>query len=377
LTTPSGLPDLVFVERDAVTIEANMVTQIEAKLGTTLALGDPRRALVSGIVALLVQERQNINITGRLNLLDYSSGAALLAVGALVLGENAGLLPTSPALTTIRITLSAARTEVTTIAAGRLIAAGSVQFATTESIDIAIGATTGDATAQAVVAGVAGNGFVAGQIKTMVEPIPFVASAVNTTTSQGGADQESEDAYRERVRAAPDSFSVAGPEGAYIFWAKSATAAVADVSVMTDDAHPGEVFVRPLLVDGQIPGSEVLALVAATLSDRSKRPLSDLVHVLAPTTVSYDVAFTYYLNTDDAAQALSIQAAVDAAVVAYQAWQRAKIGRDINPDKLRSLVIAAGAKRMTVTAPTFAALTSDQVAQGGSVAVTYGGLEDA
>jgi len=377
LTTPSGLPDLTFVERDAAVIEANMLTQIETALGTTLALGDPRRSLVSGVVALLVQERQNINITGRLNLLDYSSGAALLAIGALVLGDNAALLPTAPALTTIRFTLSAPRAEVTTIAAGRLVSAGSVQFATTASYDIAIGATTADITAQAVVAGVAGNGFVAGQIHTIVEPIPFVASTVNTTTSQGGANQESEDAYKARVRAAPDSFSVAGPEGAYIFWAKSASAAVADVSVTTDPAYPGEVFIRPLLVDGHIPGTEVLDLVYAAVNSSTKRPLTDLVHVLAPVTVNYNIVFTYYLNTEDAAQALSIQAAVNAAVVEYQVWQRAKIGRDVNPDKLRSLVIAAGAKRLSVAAPSFTTLTSSQVAQHYAVTVTYGGLEDA
>jgi phage-related baseplate assembly protein len=377
MTTPSGLPDLVFVERSAETIEANMLTQIETNLGTTLALGDPRRAIVNGIVALLVQERQNINITGRQNLLDYSSGDALLAIGALVLGASSGLLPAAPALTTILFTLSAPRSDVTTIAAGRSITAGSVEFLTTEAIEIAIGSLTGDVTAQAAVAGAAGNGFVAGQIKSLTEPIPYVASAVNLTTSQGGAPQETEDAYRERVRTAPSSFSTAGPESAYIFWAKSASAAISDVSVATDVAHPGEVWVRPLLTDGVIPGSEVLALVAESVTDKTRRPLTDLVHVVAPTAVPCAVTFTYYIDTASSAQAISIQAAVAAAVVEYQAWQRAKIGRDINPDKLRSLVIAAGAKRLTVTAPTFTALTLDQVAQDGTVTVTYGGLEDA
>jgi len=377
MSSPSGLPDLVFVERDAATIEANMLTQIETALGTTLGLGDPRRAIVSGIIALLVQERQNINATGRLNLLDYSSGDALLAIGRLVLGSASGLLPAAPALTTIRFTLSSARTAVTTIAAGRAIVAGSVEFDTTAAIEIPIGSLTGDVTAQAAVPGTGGNGFVAGQIKTLVEPIPFVASAVNLTTSQGGAPEESDDDYRERVRLAPTSFSVAGPEGAYAFWAKSVSAAIADVSVVTDAGSPGEVWVLPLLTDGVIPGSEVLNLVAPALSDKTRRPLTDLVTVVAPTAVSYDIAFTYYIDNADATMALTIEAAVNAAVVEYQAWQRAKIGRDINPDKLRSLVIAAGAKRLTVASPSFTALTLQQVAQNGTVAVTYGGLEDA
>lgn len=381
MTTPSGLPDLVFVERDPVVIEANMLAQIEEKLGVTLALGDPRRALVNAVVALFTQERQNINITGRQNLLDYASDHSatgpLRAIGALMLGANADPLPASHALTTIRFTLSAVRTEATTIASGRLITAGSVQFETTAAGEVPIGDLTVDIPARAVVAGTSGNGFVAGQIKTLVEPIPYVATAANITTSEGGAPQETEDAYRERVRNAPGGFSVAGPEAAYAFWAKSASASISDVSVIAPVAEPGEVYVRPLLADGAIPGSDVLALVAAALTPTTRRPLTDHVNVVAPTAVSYNVTFTYYLDSAGASQALTIQAAVDAAVVAYRAWQRAKIGRDINPDKLRSLVIAAGAKRLTLTAPSFTALTLEQVAQSGSVTVTYGGLEDA
>jgi phage-related baseplate assembly protein len=379
MSTPSGLPDLTFVERDAVVIEANMLTQIETRLGTTLALGDPRRALVSGIVALLVQERQNINITGRLNLLDYSSGAALLAVGALALGASSGLLPASPALTTIRFTLSATRSSVTTIAAGRSVAAGSVIFQTTQAINIAIGDLTGDAPAQAAVAGTAGNGYVAGQIKTLVDPIPFVSTALNTTTSQGGADQETEDAYRERVRLAPSAFSTAGPEAAYAFWAKSASSAIGDVSVATDVAYPGEVWIRPLLVGGGIPGSDVLALVTAAVTDKTRRPQTDLVHVVAPTAYNYSVVFTYYIDSADAARATTIQAAVAVAVNDYKSWQREKIGRDINPDKLRILVLSAGAKRIVIDELWFhfVALTLQQVAQVLVTTVTYGGLENA
>lgn len=374
MSNPSGLPDLVFVKRDAATIETNMLSIVETKLETTLALGDPRRKVIGAAVALLVQERQNINITGRQNLLAYSFGAPLLAIGQLVLGDEADKLPASKALTTIRFTLSAIRSSVTTIAAGRLIAAGSVLFETLSALEIAIGDLTGDVVARAVDAGESGNGFVAGQISALVEPIPFVSSAVNITESQGGGPEESDDDYRERVRLKPSAFSVAGPEAAYQYWAKSASSAISDVSVLTGS---GTVAVYPLLQDGQIPGAEVRALVLAALSARTRRPLTDQVSVLALTAVTCNVSFSYWIDRDDATKAETIQAAVTAAVTEYRAWQRAKNGRDINPDKLRGLVLAAGAKRMTVTSPTFQALTKDQVAQDGTLSVTYSGLEDA
>ena len=367
----------MFVERDAATIESSMLASIESQMGITLAVGDPRRALVSAIVALFVQERQNINITGRMNLLGYSSGEALIEVGKLVLGDTGDLLPASPSLSTVRFTLSSARDEVTTIPSGTLVAAGSFLFATTEAIEIAVGETTGDAPVAAVVAGSSGNGFVAGQINSIVEPIPYVASAANTTTSEGGAPQETEEAYRERVQAAPGSYSVAGPEEAYAFWAKSASAAIGDVSVSTDEESPGTVYVRPLLIGGGIPGADVLALVESAVTDSTRRPLTDLVEVIAPTEASYSIEFTYYVDAQNSGQALSIQAAVDAAVVEFQAWQMAKLGRDINPDKLRSLVVEAGAKRLTVTAPSYEVVSRDKVAKVSTVSVTYGGTEDA
>ena len=64
------------------------------------------------------------------------------------------------------------------------------------------------------------------------------------------------------------------------------------------------------------------------------------------------------------------------AVADYQTWQRA-IGRDINPSKLVALVMEAGAKRVTVTAPTYTAVAATKVsALQGEAVISYGGLED-
>lgn len=85
---------------------------------------------------------------------------------------------------------------------------------------------------------------------------------------------------------------------------------------------------------------------------------------------------TYYINRSDSARAVAIQAAVAQAVEEYKTWQRT-IGRDVNPSQLAAMVMEAGAKRVTVTAPTFAAVAATKVAAlAGSATVTYGGLED-
>ena len=65
-----------------------------------------------------------------------------------------------------------------------------------------------------------------------------------------------------------------------------------------------------------------------------------------------------------------------AAVQEYILWQR-KIGRDINPSKLVSLIMAAGAKRVDLTAPTYTQVGDAAVALlTGAVVSNYGGLED-
>ena len=85
---------------------------------------------------------------------------------------------------------------------------------------------------------------------------------------------------------------------------------------------------------------------------------------------------TYYINRSDSARAVAIQEAVQTAVADYLTWQRT-IGRDINPSKLVALVMAAGAKRVTVTAPTYTTVDAIKVsALSGSPTISYGGLED-
>ena len=116
--------------------------------------------------------------------------------------------------------------------------------------------------------------------------------------------------------------------------------------------------------------------VQTFLDEGEVRPLTDKVTVAAPTEVAYTINLTYYISKSDSAQAVAIQAAVTAAVASYVTWQR-KLGRSINPSKLTALIVAAGAKRATITAPSYATVGETSVAAlSGSASVSYGGLED-
>lgn len=367
----ADLPDIDFVDADAEKVKAAIFNDYTSITGRTLAQGDPVRLFLLVVAEAIIRLMNNQNYVGKQNLLKYAAGDNLDALGAF---SDTDRIPASAATTTLQITLSAARTQETIVPAGtRVASTDGIYFATNEDAAVLAGnlTTTVKATCQTV--GTVGNGFLPGEIKSVVDPVAYVASIVNTTTSAGGADEESDDDYRERIHEAPERFSTAGPTGAYEYWTKSANSGIIDVAVTSPSA--GAVEIRPLMTGGTLPEQELLDAVKTVVSADKVRPLTDNVSVVAPDAVSYDITMTYY--TDVGTAESTIKDAVMTAVDNYRLWQKSKIGRDINPSRLIADVMAvAGVKRVIVTAPTYTVLTGVQVAQDKTVSVVLGGSED-
>ncbi|MBP2655419.1 MAG: baseplate assembly protein [Firmicutes bacterium] len=366
----SSLPSVTFCETDSTTIESSIITTYEAISGKTLASGDPVRLFLLAIASIIVQQRTLINNAGKMNLLAYATGSYLDQIGALL---NVERTAATYATTTLKFTISVAQTSVLTIASGTRVSVGTLIFATTEDAEIAIGDTTAMVIAQCTTAGTNGNGYLAGQITQIVDTFTYFKAVTNTITSSGGADEESDDDFRTRIQEAPESFSVAGPTGAYEYWAKTAASSISDVAVVSPSA--GTVDIRVLMSGGILPTQTILDSVLEICSADDVRPLTDNVTVTAPDTVSYDINLTYYIDTDSSLLASSIQSAVATAITTYTTWQSEVLGRDINPSELIFLIMAAGAKRVVVTSPVYTAVAATSVAQLGTSTITYGGVE--
>lgn len=365
-------PAVDFTGKNPAEIEAAIITTYEAVSERKIYPGDPVRLFLEAVAAIIVQQRVLIDYSAKMNLLFYSEGSYLDQLGFLV---GTPRLAAQPALTTLRFTLSAAQASVFTIPAGEQATDGRTIFATTEALNIGIGQTTGTVTAKAISTGTAGNGLVAGQINVQVQPRPLVQGVANTTTSSGGSDIEDDSSYRERIRLAPGQFSVAGPTAAYEYWARTASQAIDSVSVTSP--VPGQVKVYPLMQDGQLPTTDIIDAVDSVLNNNDIRPLTDQVEVLAPTAVNYNINVQYWINNDNGNQAVAIQAAVEAAVADYAAWQRSRIGRDITPDELTKRMLIAGAKRVNIISPSFTTVANSAVAQDASITISYQGVENA
>lgn len=365
-------PDISFVETDTETVVNALIRSYEAYTGRTLYPADPARLFILWVADVIVQERVNLDFSAKQNVPRYAEGEYLDSIAELF--KDAYRLEPERAKTTLRYTLSVALDTATVIPAGtRATPDGEIVFATTEDLTIPAGKLTGDVEAVCETAGAAGNGFVAGQIKQPIDVFPYYQSVENTTESEGGADEESDAAFYERLRESVETFSTAGTLGAYEYYAKSASALISDVKATSPS--PGKVDVRVLLAGGTLPETEMLNTVSAVLSADDVRPLTDYVTVKAPDVVAYNIDVTYYTQAGGALSDDTISANVAAAISEFKKWQAEKMGRDVNPSYLISLLMAAGVKRVVVRSPAFATVEETAVAQIGTTTVVNGGAE--
>ena len=371
-----GLEDIVFADKSADETEREIITFYETFTGRSLAKGDPIRLFLEALILIVIHQRSLIDYAAKQNLLAYAEGDYLDHIGALL---GVTRLEASPAMTTLKFTLSAAQSSVITIPEGTRASpgGGNILFATTGGVEIPAGETEATVTAQCTVSGTQGNGFVAGQIRRLVDPFPYEMSVTNITASYGGADTENDENYRERIQIAPESFSVAGPRGAYEYYARSAHNDIADVAVVgPPDIEPGYVEIYPLMRGGELPSDEILAAVLAKCNADDVRPLTDCVSVHAPSIVDYSLSVTYYIDRSKATQSEQLQAAIEASAREWVTWQRSKLGRDLNPSELNHRMMAAGAKRTEITSPAFTVLKASELAVPSIITITFGGLED-
>lgn len=359
--------------------------------GVTLAPADPRRLHLLSLLSLLIQQRVNINIAGRNNLLQF--------IGDEFIDDYAALwglkrLPPLPSTCTQRFHCSDPSIGVAPFNGCR-VTDGTNTWAI-ETADIPTpGVPYVDAKVTCLTPGTASNGVALGQIATLVDSLPNCASVENISTTIDGRDLETLEPFRARLRDAPESTSVAGPRLAYQALALAAGSGVADAVALgpLDGAtmagtvpNPGEVHVKIIQgtrdASGNLtsiipePDDYLLADVAASLSAEDVRPLNDYVFVEAPLWVNFNVSATYYIARSRIAQVTQIQAAVQAAHDAYLLGQQSKIGKDVDPGALIAAAINAGAKRLVVTEPAYAVVKRDQSALLVYDSFVYGGVED-
>ncbi|MDO5674777.1 MAG: baseplate J/gp47 family protein [bacterium] len=365
------LPDIAFCETDTRKVEAAIITGYEEAAGVTLYPGDPVRLFMEGVAFLIAQQNVLIDFTGKQNLLHYAVDGYLEHLGNYL---HTYRLKPQAARATFAVTLASVRTEALHIPQGIRIRAGnSVVFATVEELIIPAGELSGLVDGVCETEGVQGNGFLPGQIRQLVDPVAHVRSVVNTTESRGGMDMEDDEGLRGRIALAAEAYGSAGSLDAYRYHVKSVHQGIIDEAIWQPE--PGEVYIAPLMVGGELPSDEVIKAVHDHLVRDDIRPFTDLPTVVKPTVIKGSVSLRYYILVSYAARSTAIIAQVNAAVEAYIAWQRAVLGRDVLPSKLIEFIQGVeGIQRVEVESPAFMPLDPWEVAHLAVSEVSYGGL---
>lgn len=375
-----SFPDISFIENMTIDgMQEEMLDDFAVRYqeitgeGIQLGKADPLRMLLYAACLQLYQGFQYIDSAAKQSFLKYSYGDMLENLGAL---KGIHRLQGAYARTRLRFELSASRPSVTVIPKGTRVTAGdNLYFSTVEALEIPAGILAGEVNAECREIGIAGNGYKPGKLRILVDPVAYVDDVVNISISQGGADIESDEILAERIYLAPSSYSTAGPNDAYVYWVKTFDVGIKDVIVTSPS--PGDVDIRFIMSDDTLPSGAMVEELRKYLENSEIRPLTDHVIVAAPEVESYEIDFTYYINASERNKAPMIQESITKAVNEYIAWQKSHIGRDINPDQLRKLIITAGAKRADIRKPEYQVI--DRCSIGvldAEASIVYGGVED-
>jgi len=161
------------------------------------------------------------------------------------------------------------------------------------------------------------------------------------------AEMENDTDLRLRVQLAPQSFSVAGPEGDYRSHARDADGRVLDASATSP--KEGEVRVTVLSREGDGTATpDLLAKVEAALRSEDIRPLTDYVTVQSAAILPYDVVAILHLFPGP-----------DSSVVVAEALRRLaiyveachRLGRVVARSGLDAALHVAGVERVELLYP--------------------------
>ncbi len=373
-------PEYQFVSTDTETLVTDLITGYEKMTKTTVRPASPEKLFIQWVASIILQERAKNNYTGNQNIPSRAEGEALDALGELFYETERP--QAQAAVCTVRFHISEVLTETILIPAGTRVTDYNrdLIWETARDAYIVAGATYVDVLVRCQTAGVIGNGYSVGQINTIVDLYDYFAECENITASDAGADAATDEEYYELMRQSMDGYSCAGSMGGYEYFAKRVSTEIGDVRANSPSACCVSIFA--VMQDGTIASEEIKTAIAAACSPDYVRAMCDKVTVEDPETVEFNIDFTYFIQSDTPLSGIEIEEKVAAAVQQYVAWQCAKFGRDILPDKLRDYLSDCGIKRIVLNSPAYTALQNGkdgsvpQIAKIGTITVSNGGYED-
>lgn len=170
-------------------------------------------------------------------------------------------------------------------------------------------------------------------------------AAANLGVARLAGEDDSD--FRARAVLAAEGWSTAGPQGAYVFHAKSADPRVADVAVSSPAPGRVRVVVLSTAADG-VADMDLLNRVSVALNAEEVRPLTDQVEVVSAGIRAWDVTAT--LKILPGPDSDSLKAAAEAAVRRYGAARR-RLNKGVSTKAVIAALMQAGVEDLQLAAP--------------------------
>ncbi len=376
--------DYKFVQTDTAGVLSALVSKYEELTGRMLLPADPDRLFLSWVADVIVQERTLLNFAANQNIPSRAVGENLDALGETI--YNVKRSEAKPSKCKMKFDIIEAQESAVLIPEGTVVTddGRKMVWVTVEDALVPVGETTVIVEARCKTDGEIGNGYLPGQINTLVDTdaVEFFAKCSNIDTTNSGSERLTDSQYYELMRRSLEAYSTAGPKGAYEYHAMAVSSEIADVCAINPINLPGVVYIYAIMQDGTLADDGTKKAIFDACNAENVRPLTDMVEVLDAEIASFNVDLTYYIDINSGKSVNEISANVEKAVDEYVKWQTAKIGRDINPSKLVWFLGDTGIKRVDVHEPIFTSLRdgsgqlTPQFAKHGTTKITNGGYED-
>ncbi|UTH76105.1 baseplate J/gp47 family protein [Chromobacterium sp. IIBBL 290-4] len=365
-----------FIADDPKAIAQEMADAYQKMAGKQLYPGQIEQLLIDLFAYRESLVRAAFNDAGRQNLVAFARAPMLDYLGELV---GVTRQPAQPAMAKVKFTFPAyagGARQVQVRMGTRVSGNSDIQFQTTAQLTVDLGdqPQPADCDVVATVPGEIGNLLQASDLNQLLDDVGVKVGVVCVKAPWGGAEAEDDEHLRQRIRQAPESFSVAGSAAAYRFHALSASPDIVDVAVVSQSSLPdddplkaeikaGEVRLFPLFVGngaGQaapVPGDPrppeeadpQLRKVWLACSADKVRPLTDKVTVRRPPTEHFDVEAL--LQTYAGMDGELVKQKARAALQAYLDERQNQLGRDIVPSQLVAALSVPGVYQVKLLQP--------------------------
>lgn len=185
-------------------------------------------------------------------------------------------------------------------------------------------------------------------------------------------ENETDEQLRRRIRLAPESYATTGSRQAYIFHALSTDASIIDCDAVRGAS--GKIFIYILTASGVV-SPELIQAVFDNTSDEKKRPLSDLVEVIAGE--SLEANLNIEITPLASANPQSVLTAATEKANSYAARLKTKLGQDVVPSQIISELSADNVWQVKVLSPAQTLIIEPwQLANFTNITLTLGDAQD-